>query len=93
MGIADDDTRHETVRHSANEWVNGNVHTNSIESFWGMFERALMGAYHKLSIKHLDAYLRELEFRYNNRKNQFMFRDLLTRVLTKDAVRYETLVA
>jgi transposase-like protein len=93
LGIADHDTRHQFVNHEHNQWVVGDVHTNSIESVWNLFERALMGAYHKISVKHLDAYLQELEFRFNNRKNQFMFRDLLKRILSKAAVRYELLVA
>jgi transposase-like protein len=94
LGIADTDTKHQTVNHSANEWVGpGDVHTNSIESAWALFERALMGAFHKISVKHLDAYLQEIEFRHNNRHNQFMFRDLLKRILTKDAIRYEKLTA
>ncbi len=69
LGIADDDTRHETVNHSADEWVVGGVHTNSIENVWSLFKRSLMGAFHKMSRKHMDRYLEELEWRFNNREN------------------------
>ena len=37
LGIADDDTRHETVNHSIEEWVVGDVHTNRIEGVWSLF--------------------------------------------------------
>ena len=93
MGIADDDTRHESVNHSAYEWVRGDVHTNGIENVWSLLKRSLVGAFHKVSVKHLDAYLEELEFRFNNRDNPFMFRDVLLRVLDRDALRYEELTA
>ncbi len=43
IGIADHDTRHETVRHSEEEWVVGDVHTNSIEGIWSLFKRSLYG--------------------------------------------------
>ena len=59
-GIADEDTRHETVNHSIEEWVRGDVHTNSVEAIWSLLKRSIIGAYHKVSVKHLDAYLDEL---------------------------------
>ena len=93
LGIADHDTRHETVNHSEYEWVRGDVHTNGIENVWSLLKRSIVGAFHKISVKHLDAYLEELEFRFNNRNNPFMFRDVLLRVLDRDALRYEELTA
>ena len=50
---------HETVKHSASEYVRGMVHTNGMESFWGMLKRAYMGTYHKLNPKHLNRYVQE----------------------------------
>jgi transposase-like protein len=93
MGIADDDTRHETVNHSAEEWVVGDVHTNGIENVWSLFKRSIVGAFHKISVKHLGAYLQEQEFRINNRHNQHAFRDVMRRLLAKSALRYEHLTA
>ena len=52
-----------------------------------------MGAFHKVSVKHLDRYLEELEWRFNNRNNEFIFRDLLERILDSDALRYRELTA
>ena len=58
---------HETVRHSTNEYARGDVHTNSIEGFFGMLRRGLDGIYHSVSHKHLHRYLSEFEFRHNHR--------------------------
>ncbi len=93
LGLADHDTRHETVCHSRDEWVVGDVHTNGIEGVWSLFKRSIVGAFHKISVKHLDAFLQEMEFRYNNRHNQHAFRDVMKRLLSKDALRYQKLTA
>jgi hypothetical protein len=53
---------------------------------------SVVGTYHKISIKHLDAYLDELEHRYNNRKNQFLFRDTLMKLITAEKLPYQELV-
>ena len=74
-GIEDADTRHETVKHLEEQWVKGDLHTNNVESVWSLLKRSVVGTYHKFSIKHLDAYLDELEYRLNNRKNKFLFWD------------------
>ncbi|MFC2032724.1 IS1595 family transposase [Chloroflexota bacterium] len=91
-GIADHNTRHETVNHSAEEWVRGDVHTNTVENVWSLFKRSVMGSYHKLSPKHLDAYLDELEWRFNNRNNPYLFRDTLLKLIQSDNLEYKELV-
>ena len=93
IGIGDDDTRHETVKHSAEEWVVGDVHTNGIEGVWSLFKRSLVGTFHKMSVKHMDRYLEELEWRYNNRDNPHIFRDTLARIMNTDPLEYRDLVA
>ncbi len=92
-GIADKDTRHETVNHSRREYVRGNVHTNTIENVWSLMHRSIVGSYHKLSVKHLPAYLDEIEFRFNNRANPYLFRDTLTALLSAKALQYKVLTA
>ena len=62
------DGGHEHVRHSSYEYASGDVHTNTIEGFFGLVRRSLDGIYHSVSKKHLHRYLAEFEFRYNNRK-------------------------
>jgi len=65
--------RHQTVNHSTGEYVRGTVHTNSMESFWSLLKRGVMGTYHNVSRKYLPLYLNEFVFRFNNRKNTDMF--------------------
>jgi hypothetical protein len=53
--------------------------------------RSIAGSYHQLSIKHLDRYLDEFEFRFNNRHNPFLFRDTLLRLLASSNLEYKEL--
>ncbi len=59
--------RHYSVRHSASEYVRGEVHTNGVESFWSMLKRAHKGTFHKFSSKHLQRYINEFAGRHNIR--------------------------
>ena len=93
LGIADENTRHETVNHSIEEWIVGDVHTNSIEGVWSLFKRSIIGAFHKVSEKHLDRYLEELEWRYSNRDNDRIFADTLSRIVNTKPLEYEALIA
>ena len=93
LGIADHNTRHETANHSAEEWVFGEVHTNSIEGVWSLFKRSIVGAFHRMSLKHMDRYLEELEWRFNNRNNPNIFLDALRRIMNTGNLPYKKLVA
>jgi transposase-like protein len=90
-GIADENTRHETVSHSKDEWVRGDVHTNTVENAWSLFKRSIVGSYHQISAKHLDRYLDEFEFRFNNRNNPYLFRDTLLRLIASENLEYKEL--
>lgn len=92
-GFADGDFEQDSVNHSLEEWVRGEVHTNSIEGVWALFKRSIMGAYHKISHKHLDAYLDELEWRFSNRRNSFLFRDTIGQLVFADTLEYKELIA
>jgi hypothetical protein len=59
--------KHETVVHSAKEYVRGDVHTNSAEGYFSIFKRGMRGVYQHCSEKHLHRYLAEYDFRYNTR--------------------------
>ncbi len=56
---------HESVRHSAGEYVKGKVHTNGIESFWALVKRGYVGTHHWWSVKHLHRYIAEYVYRHN----------------------------
>lgn len=92
-GIGNERVRHEFVDHVRNEYVRGDVHTDSVEGAFGLFKRAIIGSFHQISEKHLDRYIDEFEFRYNNRKNPYLFRDTLHKLVTTDAMTYEQLTA
>lgn len=64
---------HGVVHHAIGEYVVGAVHTNTIDSFWSMIKRGIVGTFHKVSKKYLQLYVAEFEFRYNNRKNPDIF--------------------
>jgi transposase-like protein len=58
---------HETINHQKDEYVRGNVHTNTIEGFFSIFKRGMKGVYQHCGEQHLHRYLAEFDFRYNNR--------------------------
>jgi transposase-like protein len=58
---------HESVDHSKYEWTRGDVHTNTLENFFSIFKRGLVGVYQHMDKKHLDRYLAEFDFRRNTR--------------------------
>lgn len=83
--------KHETVTHSAGEYVRGDVHTNTVESAFSLLKRGIIGSWHKVSAKHLPAYLAEMEFRFNRRKREDLFVDTLRHMITADPLTFEHL--
>ena len=73
---------HETINHSY-EYARGDIHTNTIESFWAILKRGIIGQFHKVSKKYLQSYLDEFEYRYNrrNQNGNDVFNNLLRRVV------------
>ncbi len=63
----------QAVHHKKEQYVVGAVHTNTIEGFWSIFKRGVVGTFHKMSTKYLPLYVAEFQFRYNNRMNPDMF--------------------
>lgn len=64
-------TKHRVVKHNQGEYVvDGDVHTNSIESIWALFKRQLIGTHHWVSKKHLQAYVDEMTWRFNRRDQE-----------------------
>lgn len=83
--------KHKSINHSEEEWARGNVTTNRVENAWSLFKRSLVGSYHQISAKHLDAYLDEFEWRFNNRNNEYLFRDTLIKLLNAPKMEFKTL--
>lgn len=83
--------RHQTINHSGRVYVMGNVHTNTVESAFSLLKRGVMGTWHKVSAKHLPAYLDEMCFRFNNRKNPYLFRDTILKLISSRNLEYKKL--
>ncbi|MDP1630728.1 MAG: IS1595 family transposase [Caulobacter sp.] len=58
---------HETVNHGIEEYVRGNAHSNTVEGFFSLLKRGVVGTFHHVSEAHLARYLAEFDFRYSNR--------------------------
>ena len=83
---------HSIVNHSEKEFSKGGgITTNGIEGFWGHFKRMVLGTYHFVSKKHLQAYIDEAAYRWNTtrEKPEYLFPDLFA--LSLGIVRYETI--
>ena len=66
-------SKHKTIRHRDKVYVDGDIHTNTVESAFSLLKRGIVGSWHKISAKHLPAYLDEMTFRFNRRKNANLF--------------------
>jgi transposase-like protein len=84
---------HFTVNHSLKEYVNGPIHTNTVENAFALLKRGVVGTWHKISAKHLPAYLAEMEFRFNRRKSPTLFLDTLRHMVTAPVLTFEKLTA
>ncbi|HMK80093.1 MAG TPA: IS1595 family transposase [Xanthobacteraceae bacterium] len=67
------DFNHGVVKHAAHEYVVGAVHTNTIEGFWSIMKRGVVGTFHKVSKKYMPLYVAEFAFRYNHRMDADIF--------------------
>ena len=81
------------VNHSAKQYVDGDFHTNSVESAFSLLKRGIIGTWHRVSAKHLQAYLDEMTWRFENRKNPFLFRDTMLKLIASENLEYKNLVA
>ncbi len=83
---------HKTINHTR-EYAHGDIHTNTVESAFSLLKRGIVGTWHKVSAKHLPAYLDEMCFRFNNRKNEFLFRDTMRKLIGSPNLEYKHLTA
>ena len=84
--------KHSKIRHSAKEYVKGEVHTNTVENAFSLLKRAVIGTYHQLSIKHLQRYLNEFSYRFNRREDQQMWEQTVARMAGIKHLPYAKLI-
>ena len=85
--------KHKTIKHKAKVYVDGDIHTNTVESAFSLLKRGVIGTWHRISAKHLAAYLEEMTFRFNRRGRSDLFVDTLRHMVTADPLTFETLTA
>jgi len=85
--------RHKTIKHKAKVYVDGDIHTNTVESAFSLLKRGIIGTWHRISAKHLEAYLEEMTFRFNRRNSKTLFIDTLRHMVTADPLTFENLTA
>lgn len=73
---------HQVVNHGVKEYVNGICYTNTLEGFWSLLKRGVIGQYHYVTSKHLNKYINEFCYRYNNRKNTNIFSETILKAVT-----------
>ena len=84
--------KHKTIRHKE-KYVEGMVHTNTVENAFSLLKRGIIGTWHRISAKHLPAYLDEMTFRFNRRKRSDLFLDTLRHMVTAPVLTFEKLTA
>jgi transposase-like protein len=85
--------KHKTIRHKGHVYVDGDIHTNTVESAFSLLKRGVIGTWHRISAKHLAAYLDEMTFRFNRRKSPALFLDTLRHMITAPVLTFEKLTA
>jgi ISXO2-like transposase domain len=85
--------KHQKIKHSSGVYVMGDTHTNTVESAFSLLKRGIIGTRHKVSAKHLAAYLDEMTFRFNRRKDSDLFLDTLRHMVTADPLTFQRLTA
>lgn len=83
---------HSIVKHNQSEYVNGRIHTNTIEGFWSLLKRGIVGIYHFTSKKHLQMYVDEFVFRYNTRNTTTQNRFNLLLLNLENRITYKELI-
>lgn len=84
--------KHGVISHTKRQYVKGDIHTQTIDNFWSLLKRGILGIYHQVSPKHLHRYISEFEYRYNKRKDNdpIKFNSALGRV--QGRLQYKDLI-
>jgi transposase-like protein len=82
-----------TIRHKGHVYVDGDIHVDTVESAFILLKRGVIGTGHRISAKHLAAYLDEMTFRFNRRKSPAIFLDTLRHMVNAPVLTFEKLTA
>lgn len=91
VGLNKQGFQHHSVKHSAHEYVDGNAHTNGVESFWALLKRGLYGTYHNVSKKHLQRYVNEFCFKASQGNLAISFVEAVCRKANGNMLQYKLL--
>jgi hypothetical protein len=84
---------YKAITHRKGQYLDGDTHTNTVESAFSLLKRGITGTWHKISAKHLPVYLEEMSFRFNRRKRSDLFFDTLRHMVTAPVLTLEKLTA
>lgn len=84
--------KHKTIRHRSGIYVKGDIHTNTVESAFSLLKRGVIGTWHRLSAKYLQAYCNEMSFRFNRRRNPDLFADTLRHMVSAPTLTLHRLI-
>lgn len=84
--------QHEIVKHGSGQYVNGDCHTNTLEGFWGLFKRQVVGTHHHVTPRHLQRYVDESVFRYNTKGFSDGYRALTILAKNEGSLKYKQLI-
>ena len=85
--------KHSTIRHKDKIYVQGMIHTNTIESAFSLLKRGIIGSFHRVSIKHLQRYLNEFSYRFNRRNDEGAFTETVRRLAGFKPLPFEMLTS
>jgi transposase-like protein len=85
--------KHRVIKHSIGEYVQGNVHTNTVESAFSLLKRGIIGSFHRISIKHLQKYLNEFSYRFNRRNDADAFIETMRRLAEFPPLTFDVLTS
>jgi transposase-like protein len=85
--------KHQTIRHKDKVYVDGEIHTNTIESAFSLFKRGVVGSFHSVSGKHLQRYLSEFQFRFNRRTTPDLFGATVAQMVSTQPMEYKNLIS
>jgi hypothetical protein len=85
--------KHMVIKHSIRHYVDGIIHTNTIESAFSLLKRGIVGNFHKVSIKHLQRYLDEFAYRFNRRADDQAFAETVSRLAGFAPLTFSTLTS